>query len=233
MPTGSIARDPLASASMSSSISSSLSRYFAGLSAASRKPSPSASPTVSGTAMPWMTAFPSLPEFRSTLTITVYGSEWMTPASNYISSYLSSTATAPSAAETQIIQTSNSALQLTTRNGISLCREYPDTITTDWSRVSNLTTNSPFSANCWSRSSIDGPLGLVDNSNLWLHSKEKKCWLNSKNVAQTADFTSLTYCPSPEHRVVRLQPHYSRQDCYEGLTLDAVSLLLDRYWRSF
>jgi hypothetical protein len=73
-------------------------------------------------------------------------------------------------------------------------------------------------------SSLLGQLGEVENDPVWLLNAPQNCWINEQDVQRETDITrNLPFCATPEHFVGGLQAQYSRQDCYEGLTLDAPS----------
>ena len=74
------------------------------------------------------------------------------------------------------------------------------------------------------RTSSDGPTGLVNRDNVWLHNYDGNCWINESEVQLTTDVIGeLSYCPGPIHRFAVVKRGYSRQDCFEGPSLSAPS----------
>jgi hypothetical protein len=73
--------------------------------------------------------------------------------------------------------------------------------------------------------SLPGHMGVMNGSNIWLHDNTHDCWIHEQNLQDYIQDIprQLQYCKTPHHLVGGLQPQYSRQDCYDGPSLDAPS----------
>ncbi|KAF2675077.1 hypothetical protein BT63DRAFT_420311 [Microthyrium microscopicum] len=111
---------------------------------------------------------------------------------------------------------------------IAICRQYPDFLTNDWSHVYTLERHTVFKSDCWTVASLPGEMGSIQGSNIWLHDSEHNCWFHDQLLADPVENISkkLQYCKSPGRFVAGLLPQYSRQDCYDGPSLDATSVNL-------
>jgi hypothetical protein len=103
------------------------------------------------------------------------------------------------------------------------CREYPDLVTNEGSRTQTLNGNTRVRADCWSVSSLPGMYGMIENSNIWLHTMEN-CWLHARTVNKSIqEILEMPQCPTPIHLIAGLRAQYSRRDCYERTSLDSSS----------
>ncbi|KAF2434164.1 hypothetical protein EJ08DRAFT_730868 [Tothia fuscella] len=117
-----------------------------------------------------------------------------------------------------------SSLSLTTAQGASYCRKYPDNISTDSSGLRILGQNSHVSVTCWTPSTISG------TDPIWLKA-ESGCYINQKSFSGKVDVQGqLSQCGGGvggsagiRHWVGTLQEQYKRSDCYDCTSLDCES----------
>jgi hypothetical protein len=111
---------------------------------------------------------------------------------------------------------------LTTAEEVS-CREYPDIISLDPSKVTIYPVVSHLEVKCWTQASVTGPKGKVQGSSIWLRAVGG-CYISEMNVQNATDFqVVLANCPSVQHWVGTLQTQYKRQDCYDCTSLNCAS----------
>ncbi|KAF2672570.1 hypothetical protein BT63DRAFT_436473 [Microthyrium microscopicum] len=116
-------------------------------------------------------------------------------------------------------------LDIETTSEVTVCRQYPDLLTNDWSHVANLELKTKIKPTCWTVSSLPYEMGSINGSNIWIHDQPHDCWVHEQllNTHQDDLTQKLKYCKTPQHLVGGLQEQYTRQDCYDGPSLDAPS----------
>jgi len=122
---------------------------------------------------------------------------------------------------------------LETANREIACRRYPDVIKGDGTAVLKVPAKSHVTVDCWTNSELQNNLGVVDDSNVWLHLKEpSNCWLHEYSFTNFGDLSGLPFCVAPVHQVVPLQPQYYQfNKCYNGPSIGTTSkdIHIDRY----
>jgi hypothetical protein len=121
------------------------------------------------------------------------------------------------------------SISIVTAQNQVYCRNYPDTISPDMTRIRNITySGTSLEVKCWTTSAMPGYNGRVGGDGSWLLTQDG-CYINQVNVwdAQSYDFRSQLYpCPQKPHWVGLLEDQYQtvgRKDCYSCTSLNCQS----------
>jgi hypothetical protein len=106
----------------------------------------------------------------------------------------------------------------------SLCRKYPDTITSTTQTQTTYPGGSKLLVNCWTTASMPGTAGRIENSPIWLLT-DRGCYISETATDESVDFqTKLPFCVSPAHWAGTVQKQYeTKLDCYQCPTLKCPS----------
>lgn len=112
----------------------------------------------------------------------------------------------------------------TTQQNVAYCRKWPDTISSDTSRLRALPPLTSLDVTCWTTPSMPGEQGQVKGSSTWLKT-DFDCYINEADLqTQMVYPTILNQCKETKtHWVGILQEQYKREDCYQCPNQDCPS----------